>query len=54
MLIGGVALFTLAAALLHGPALAGLGVVGAFITPLIVSTEQPSYWALYLLSLIHI
>jgi len=48
VLLGAVALFTLAAALLHGPALAGLGVVGAFITPLIVSTEEPSYWALYL------
>jgi uncharacterized membrane protein len=48
VLLGAVALFTLAAALLHGPALAGLGVVGAFLTPLIVSTEEPSYWALYL------
>jgi uncharacterized membrane protein len=48
LLLGVVALGTLAAALLHGPALAGLGVVGAFITPLIVSTEQPNYWALYL------
>ena len=48
VLLGAVALFTLAAALVHGPALAGLGLVGAFITPLIVSTEQPSYWALYL------
>ncbi len=48
LLLGVVALGTLAAALLHGPALAGLGLVGAFITPLIVSTEQPNYWALYL------
>jgi uncharacterized membrane protein len=48
VLLGAVALFTLAAALLHGPALAGLGVVGAFLTPLIVSTETPNYWALYL------
>ncbi|MBC8012786.1 MAG: DUF2339 domain-containing protein [Methyloceanibacter sp.] len=47
-LLGIVALFTLAAALLHGPALAGLGLIGAFVTPLIVSTEAPSYWALYL------
>jgi uncharacterized membrane protein len=38
----------LAAALLHGPALAGLGLVGAFVTPLIVATDQPNYWALYL------
>ena len=32
ILLGIVALLTLAAALLHGPALAGLGVVGAFVT----------------------
>jgi uncharacterized membrane protein len=48
VLLGIVALLTLAAALLHGPALAGLGLIGAFITPLIVSTETPNYWALYL------
>jgi uncharacterized membrane protein len=48
VLLGIVALGTLAASLVHGPALAGLGIVGAFITPLIVSTEQPNYWALYL------
>lgn len=48
LLLGIVALGTLAAALLHGPALAGLGMLGGFVAPLIVSTEQPSYWALYL------
>ncbi len=48
VLLGAVALFTLAAALVHGPALAGLGVIGAFLTPLIVSSEAPNYWALYL------
>jgi uncharacterized membrane protein len=48
VLLGLVALATLAAALLHGPALAGLGLVGAYITPLIVSSERPNYWALYL------
>jgi uncharacterized membrane protein len=47
ILLGVVALGTLAAALLHGPALAGLGVVGAFVTPMLVSSEQPDYWALY-------
>ena len=41
MLLGLVALGTLAASLVHGPALAGLGLVGAFLTPLIVSTEHP-------------
>jgi len=48
ILLGLVALGTLAAALLHGPALAGLGVVGGFVTPILVSSEQPDYWALYI------
>lgn len=48
ILLGLVALGTLAAALLHGPALAGLGVVGAFITPVLVSSDKPDYWALYI------
>ncbi len=46
VLLGAVALATLAAALLHGPALAALGLVGAFVAPLLVSTTQPNYWAL--------
>ncbi len=48
VLMGVVALLTLAAALLHGPALAGLGVIGAYLAPLLVSTAQPDYWALYI------
>jgi uncharacterized membrane protein len=47
MALGLVALATLAAALLHGPALAGLGVVGAFVTPILVSSDKPDFWALY-------
>jgi uncharacterized membrane protein len=47
ILLGMVALGTLAAALLHGPALAGLGVAAGFVTPLLVSSGQPDYWALY-------
>jgi uncharacterized membrane protein len=47
LLLGLVALATLAAALVHGPALGGLGLVGAYVTPLLVSTQQPNYWALY-------
>lgn len=47
VLLGIVAMGTLAAALLHGPALAGLGVVGAFVTPILVSSGKPDYWALY-------
>jgi uncharacterized membrane protein len=48
ILLGLVALGTLAAALLHGPALAGLGIAGAFLTPILVSSSEPDYWALYL------
>jgi uncharacterized membrane protein len=48
LLLSVVALATLAAALLHGPALAGLGLVGAYLTPLLVATEHPNYWALYI------
>jgi uncharacterized membrane protein len=48
ILLGLVALGTLAAALLHGPALAGLGVAAAFLTPILVSSEKPDFWALYL------
>lgn len=48
VLLGLVALGTLAAALLHGPALAGLGVVGAFVTPILVSSDKPDYWSLYI------
>jgi uncharacterized membrane protein len=48
ILLGLVALGTLAAALLHGPALAGLGIAAGFVTPLLVSSDKPDYWALYL------
>ncbi len=47
ILLGLVALLTLAAALLHGPALAGLGLVGAYVAPMLVSSNEPDYWALY-------
>ncbi len=47
ILLGLVVLGTLAASLLHGPALAGLGVAGAFVTPVLVSSDKPDYWALY-------
>ncbi|MCP3471938.1 DUF2339 domain-containing protein [Bradyrhizobium sp. CCGUVB1N3] len=47
VLLGLVAMGTLAAALLHGRALAGLGVVGAFMTPILVSSDKPDFWALY-------
>jgi uncharacterized membrane protein len=48
VLLGAVAIATLAAALLHGPALAALGLVGAEVVPLMVSSVEPNYWALYI------
>ena len=47
ILLGLVALGTLAAALLHGPALAGLGIAAAFVTPILVSSDKPDFWSLY-------
>jgi uncharacterized membrane protein len=47
LLLGIVALLALAAALLHGPGLAGLGLIGAYVTPLLVAAPVPNYWALY-------
>jgi uncharacterized membrane protein len=46
ILLGLVALGTLAAALLHGPVLAGLGIAAAFATPVLVSSEKPDFWPL--------
>jgi uncharacterized membrane protein len=48
LMLGIVALAALAAAMLHGPALAALGLVGAEVTPLLVASNKPDYWALYL------
>jgi len=48
VLLGIVALATLTAALLHGPALAALGQVGAFVAPLLVASDTSNYWALYI------
>jgi uncharacterized membrane protein len=47
ILLGIVALATLVAALLHGPALAGFGLIGAYVTPLLIASARPDYWALY-------
>jgi uncharacterized membrane protein len=48
VLLGAIGVITLAAALLHGPALAALGLLGAQATPLLVTTPAPNYWALYI------
>jgi uncharacterized membrane protein len=48
ILLGAVALCTLSAALLHGPALAGLGVIGAYLAPMLVASTKPDFWSLYI------
>src|SRR5581483_5345874 len=48
LLLGIVAVATLVASLLHGPALAALGLVGAYLTPVLVKADVPNYWALYI------
>jgi uncharacterized membrane protein len=34
--------------LLHGPALAGLGVIGAYLAPMLVASTKPDFWSLYI------
>jgi len=46
--LGAIAVATMLAAALHGPALAGLGLAGALVVPLLVSSDQPSPWPLVL------
>jgi len=46
--LGAVGLASLAFASLHGPALAGLGLVGAEAAPLLVSSDHPSPWPVVL------
>ncbi len=46
VLLGAAGVACMFAAALHGPALAGLGLVGSLATPLLVSTSEPNPWAL--------
>ena len=46
-LLGIVGVATIAAALAHGQALAGLGLLGSLVTPVLVSSTAPDYWALF-------
>ncbi|HUG62502.1 MAG TPA: DUF2339 domain-containing protein [Methylomirabilota bacterium] len=48
VVLGAVALATLALALVHGPGLAGLGLAASYATPLLVSSQQPAFGALSL------
>lgn len=46
ILLGAIGIATMFAAALHGPALAGLGLAGAFAVPLLVQSQQPNPWPL--------
>ena len=46
-LLGVIGVATIAAALVHGQALAGIGLVGAMVTPALVAAEAPNPWALF-------
>ncbi|MDS7596622.1 DUF2339 domain-containing protein [Agrobacterium tumefaciens] len=47
VLLGLVAFATIGLSLLHGQALAGLGLLGSMLTPALISTETPNIWALF-------
>ena len=44
VLLGVVGIGTMLAAALHGPALAGLGLAGAYVAPMLVSSDKPNPW----------
>lgn len=45
--LGAIGVATIAAALVHGQALAGIGLVGSMATPALVSSQAPNPWALF-------
>jgi uncharacterized membrane protein len=46
VLLGLIGIATMIAAALHGPALAGLGLAGSLVVPMLVSSGEPSPWPL--------
>lgn len=46
-LLGAIGIAAIAASLVHGLALAGIGLVGAMVTPALVATQAPNPWALF-------
>ncbi|TJV42115.1 MAG: DUF2339 domain-containing protein [Mesorhizobium sp.] len=46
-LLGAIGVATIAAALVHGQALAGIGLVGAMATPVLIASQAPNPWALF-------
>lgn len=52
LLLGATGVATMAAATLHGTMLAGLGLVGSFVTPILVDSRSPAPWPLVVYLLI--
>jgi len=48
IMLGGIGIATMLAAALHGPALAGLGLAGALVQPLLIASQQPNPWPVVL------
>ncbi|HEY6630026.1 MAG TPA: DUF2339 domain-containing protein [Rhizobiaceae bacterium] len=47
LLLGVIGVGSIAAALVHGQALGGLGLLGSMMTPALVSSQSPNAWALF-------
>lgn len=47
VLLGLIGVATIAAALVHGQALAGIGLLGSLATPMLVASQSPNPWALF-------
>jgi uncharacterized membrane protein len=48
VLLGAIAIATMLAAALHGPALAGLGLAGALAMPMLIKSQDPNPWPVVL------
>jgi uncharacterized membrane protein len=48
LLLGAAGLATMLASALHGPALAGIGLIGAMMTPLLINSSEPNPWPVVL------
>jgi uncharacterized membrane protein len=46
-LLGAIGIATILASLIHGQALAGVGILGSYATPILVSSQAPNLWALF-------
>lgn len=47
VLLGAIGIATIVAALVHGQALAGIGLLGAIVTPMLIASQAPNPWALF-------